>query len=91
MCVWGGLGGDKEAHLPPVRKVLLLGSLFCQRNTFAGEPCSCHGQFSPRKDAQGYPWVKTESLHSGLAKSGYMHTPNMCMSSDLAAFISQEV
>lgn len=90
ICVWGGMGGVKAAHLPPVRKVLLLGSSFWQRNTFACEPCSCDGKLSPRKDAQSYPLVKVGLPYSGVVKSGYSHMPNVFISSDLAVFSSQE-
>lgn len=71
MCVWGGMGGDKEAHLPPIRRVLHLGSSFCQRNTSACEPCSCDGQLSSRKDAElpigqgriAIQWVGKERIY----------------------------
>lgn len=77
VCVymWHSQGADKEAQLP---QVLPLGSSFCHRNTFSCQPGSCNGQFSPRKGAQGYPWVKAELLaHSGLVKKGNMHI-RMC-------------
>lgn len=89
MCMWHGLSVDKEAQLPPIRKVLPLDFSFCHRTAFSCEPGSCNRQFNPRKGAQGYPGVKARLLgHSDLVKNG--NIANVWIFSVLAAFSSQE-